>query len=751
MRQLTAYASYLDNLGAPLVGRARFFNMDGSEAVVYSLDNATNLYVQIGSSVFTNSSGQLVPQVFLDNHDYIVVFDKYVGAGTMAEDDDPESWAEQGSAVDRYNTLGVVLDGDSVRSINTVAELKVTQAIDIAGGEIVMLLGYNVQGDKPVIFYRWNASSTKVDNGGSVIKVNDVSVGRWELVECPEYLDVRHFGAFPLEASVVDPMQRYAIQQAGKFAHDNNCGLYFPASDTAIYYDITGLTLHDVDSNPAARVFGKTPEPGDDPLNTKATIHDIVSIHCGGSTHGLIELVAPTVRSSWEGDYGYAILSPTETLVIDSMLRTGNRTWTGIKVQMETYGGPYMVFDDCLITSNGAITGGITIKNCELHSDWFSDSYLWSNLISIGNAILLWNCDSADTYIKIKNRQLEVNYGDLGEQELHGAQLADGALVENCSGTVTLAGSADIRNASLTITASSSPSNLNCTDAWLTFDTATFNNVSINRGSLAGNQLNTIGTTILQDVDIEMPLNVLGGRLVCRSCRIDANISHVGSPVVEEFIGNIFNATLNIRGGSVGAVVNATWTNNHGNVANPIVIDRTNFDTVDSNHTYVYKNNSGTMEMTATVNILIYNTTGYQPGTPNTVYCLTSGGLAYNLWGLTEYENDGGGNYVENPNKYVCKIKLFTIGTTAIRKTIRIVPQGQFIENAGGAGSISIGSADVLANTWDGMPAGSGNYVSTLLFDSGFEWKLRHFVVPCPGGSLASGTYTKIFRIEQIQ
>jgi hypothetical protein len=284
----------------------------------------------------------------------------------------------------------------------------------------------------------------------------------------------------------------------------------------------------------------------------------------------------------------------------------------------------------------------------------------------------------------------------------------------------------------------------------LTFDTATFTNVSINRGSLIGNQLDITGSITLQDVDIEMPLNVLGGRLVCRSCRIDANISHVGSPVVEEFIGNIFNATLNIRGGSVGAVVNATWTNNHGNVADPIMIDRTNLDSVDGNHTYVYKNNSGTMEMRATINMLIYNQNGYQPGTPNTVYCLSSGGLAYTLFGETTYENDGNGNYVEDPNKYVCKIKLFTIGTTAIRKAIRIMPQGQFIATAGHE-FLSIGSADVLANTFDGQAAGSGNQVSTLLFDSGFEWKLRHFVVPCPGGTLASGTYTKIFRIEQIQ
>ena len=247
MRQLTAYASYLDNLGAPLVGRARFFNMDGSEAVVYSLDNATQAYVSIGSSVFTNSSGQLVPQVFLDNHDYIVVFDKYIGHGTMSEDDEQESWEEQGSAIDKYNTLGIVLEGDSIRAIGTISELRETTGIE--DGEVIMLLGYNSVGDKPEVNYVWNANSDEPDNAGSVI--GSEPRGRWELVPIDGRLDVRHFGAFPLDRVVLNATQRYRVQAANAYARDNGLGIYFPASDTACYYDITHLVaflgIHDND------------------------------------------------------------------------------------------------------------------------------------------------------------------------------------------------------------------------------------------------------------------------------------------------------------------------------------------------------------------------------------------------------------------------------------------------------------------------------------------------------------------------
>ena len=116
MRQFTPFASYHDNTGRLLVGRVRFCDMLGRPAEVKAEDGETSL----GSTIFTDSSGRLVQQPFLDDHDYLVYFDKYIGeSDTMSEDDDDESWEPQGSAIDRYNTLGVSLTAESKRTIGT--------------------------------------------------------------------------------------------------------------------------------------------------------------------------------------------------------------------------------------------------------------------------------------------------------------------------------------------------------------------------------------------------------------------------------------------------------------------------------------------------------------------------------------------------------------------------------------------------------------------------------------------------------
>ena len=612
MRQLTAYASYLDNLGAPLVGRARFFNMDGSEAVVYSLDNATNQYISIGSSVFTNSSGQLVPQVFLADHDYIVVFDKYIGAGTMAEDDDPESWAEQGSAVDRYNTVGIVLDGDSTRAINSISDLRQTVAVDEDGGEVVMLLGYNEQGDKPVVFYRWNDSSTEVDNGGSVIKVAGVQTGRWELTECPEYLDVRHFGAFPLQGAVADTSQRYAIQQAGLYAHSNGCGLYFNSTDVAIFYDISGLTLHDVDANPNVRLFAIQ--------GLDAELDGIVSVHLGGNTLGTITLRNPVVRTSWEGEYNYAVLAPTETLVIDSSLRTANRNWSGIDVNIETY--PGLVFlQGCRITSNKAITGAISIRGCELHTSWFSDDYSWTNLISADNTILLENCKDAATYIILKNKQSEPDYGDLNGGVLTDVDILGDSFMSNCSGSVNLTeGDKSYRFEDVSLT-------LNGLDTILTTSIhAIYSNIDIgggtggmqslkmNGGVLSGTSLavtsaelrevdincsvtstNPYGSDILEDCIVRSLMNFVNVSII--GCDVRSRIAQKGNQGVIKVkcLRNHFTVYGEhlIYSETANAIVQGEWVGNSCDRTDKhwILVDRTNLDLVDTHHSYSYVGN----------------------------------------------------------------------------------------------------------------------------------------------------------------
>lgn len=713
MRQLTAYASYLDNLGNPLVGRARFCNMDGTPAVVYSLDNATQNFVQIGSTVYTNSSGQLVPQVFLDDHDYIVVFDKYIGDGTMAEDDDAESWAEQGSAVDKYNTVRIELDGDTVRTVNTIADLRDTEPV-IADGEtteVVVLLGYNTLGDKEPIYYKWSAGNTDQDNGGSTIKVSSIASGRWVFVECPQRLDVKHFGAFPLQDSVEDQTQRYAIQNACQYAHAQNKGIYFTGNDTAVYYDISGLQLYDVSSDQAARLFGVD--------STAAEIIGIESLHCGGSTHGTIELISDTVRSSWEADYGYCILSPTERLVIDSTLRTGNRSWDGIKVDFETDGGDYIVLDDCIITSNNAITSGITIKNCELRTSWFADDYLWSNLISIDNLILLQNCKDADTYIKLKNKQSEADYGDLGEQELHAAEFLPDALVENCSGSATMTGALELHNATLTLTVIGAPADIVGANVWLTMaSAAAFDGVTLFTGSVSGATVTAIGDVQMNDVTLNSELNIQGGSFTAYGCTFNGDIAHVGSPVVEEILYCKFASTLEIRGGEADSVVNARWENNVGEIVTPIVFDRSNLDADDRVHDYVYQGNTGTFKMATEESIAVKVEGTYTAGTPGTIG--VAGPVHGPHQGLAARAEPGG----DASGKYLCHVGLFSVGTTHVRKRVKFTPSPVYNAPSDNAMILAGGTATVSTDDL------SANSLPSLAFDNGFSWKLRNLFVP---------------------
>lgn len=627
MRQLTAYASYLDNLGAPLVGRARFYNLDGSEAVVYSLDNATQTYEEIGAIVFTNSSGQLEPQVFLADHDYLVVFDKYIGAGTMSEDDDSESWEEQGSAVDRYNTLGITLEGDSVRCIATMADLRSTTAVSGDHPEVVLLLGYNESGDKEPIYYKWNAYNTGSpisDDGGSVVKVSGVDLGRWEMVGCPRYLDVRHFGAFPMQGIVPDQAQNNAIQLAGNYAHSNNCGLYFDTTPTAAYYDISGLTLYDVDSNPDAECFAKTGE--------SSTVNGIVSIHLVTDTGctGRIDLNSEELRTSWSQDSTFGRFMQTSRLVVDAKINYGVGvpvTFTNLRVDILTDPGDTVTFDNCHITAIGAISGPIDIENCELKTEWFEDNYDWDDLVSIGNTILLRNCKDADTYILLKNKQSEVDYGDLGEQQVTDAAFGAGALVENCYGTASLAGDAELHNVTLELTSVANSSSINAVDAWLTLDSAVvLAGLQILRGSITG-PVNVIinGDTRLEDTAVDVTLVVHDTDPVYINCVFNSNFTQFAEYVdlLAKYVlgGRMEHCELNavFSLGTVDTGIDTlarfVWKDNHATVANPInVADLVSHLDNTNQQEYTYEGNTGTFLKTRAPAVFATSFTTNDPG-----------------------------------------------------------------------------------------------------------------------------------------
>ena len=628
MRQLTAYASYHDNLGELLIGRVRFCNLDGSPAQVFGIDNATQQIISLGSVVFTNSSGQLTPQVFLENHDYLIFFDKYIGDGTMAEDDDPESWEEQGSARDYYNTLGVELLSPATRTIDTVTDLHTS--IPLGEDEIVLVYGYNSPGDKPPIFYQWDPVSTAQDDGGAVIKVDSVATGRWVFQEPPEKLDVRHFGAFPSSGSVKNPEQRYAIQRAGVYAYTHGCGLYFYADQFAAFYDISGLTIHDVDCKSSARLYSVDP-------NIKSHIVGIEQIFLGGNGTGRIELIAPTVRTSWENGYHYADLNPSEKLIVDAPLYGVPRQWSGIIVEMGVYCGPNMTFDNCEIVSRGVISGNITLKNIDIKTEWFTDEYSWTDLSMINCTVRLRNCKDANTYVILKNKQNDANYGDLGEQTVTGATLLAGCVAENAYFVnVTIQGATELHNVTGTVlTDANNLPQLNAVDCWLTFADAsdfTLTGLTLNRGAIsASNKMFVTAENVapiivtIKDAEINCEMEVSYAQLHLERNVVNYDILHVGqmNSISEVIVGNTFNAQLKISnfqetGLPPAGVVHAVWKDNIGNVSDPLVIDHAKIKTTDSEHEYVYEGNTGTFKSSVSAHYVITLNVAYNRDTAAT-------------------------------------------------------------------------------------------------------------------------------------
>jgi hypothetical protein len=428
------------------------------------------------------------------------------------------------------------------------------------------------------------------------------------MLDVPSPMDVGHFGAFPTASLVVNAPQRNKVQLANDYAHAMSLGLYFPASDTACYYDITGLTLYDVDCNPGARVFAYS--------DSDATrIVGIRKIYCASGLYGngKITLVDDEVRTSWEGDSDVVLLSPTRKLVVDSQIRKPQPLYEDIEVEILTYS--QMTIDHCIVNSNGRITGPITIRNCELHTSWFSDGYDFvEDLRTDSNTILLQNCDTAQNYVILKNKQEEADYGDLGEQQIHDIDLLPGCIVENASFLhVILEGDSELHNVSGSCKVYGS---CNWVDCWMELENESYlpphdyeglvPKFSLNRGRVtakAGSALPWVDDLVASQATIATQM-VVHGSMRLDDCEVYNLITHnvfYGIATVEEYVTNCRFLQGDTDGGRISviprtqdSVVKAVWVNNYSDVQNPLTIDRTALRADDGEHDYVYRGNTGT-------------------------------------------------------------------------------------------------------------------------------------------------------------
>lgn len=119
-------------------------------------------------------------------------------------------------------------------TVDTMAALKALPLNDLAG--TVVVRGYYAAGDGGDGFFRWDAASAAVDNGGNIIAPTAVGVGpgRW-VRENYDHINVQHFGAIPDPSGITDRRARLqaALDAGAGYRVHIPAGTY-PIGDTLL-------------------------------------------------------------------------------------------------------------------------------------------------------------------------------------------------------------------------------------------------------------------------------------------------------------------------------------------------------------------------------------------------------------------------------------------------------------------------------------------------------------------------------------
>lgn len=282
----------------------------------------------------------------------------------------------------------------------------------------------------------------------------------------------------------------------------------------------------------------------------------------------------------------------------------------------------------------------------------------------------------------------------------------------NCQGNIKLSGAADntyifddcslnitftntsntfnivVRNSDITFNDNLVNSTISAISSTLTLNTY-YNTITIRDSLIQGLQSST-NLTVDNFSGYSSSINqiITVAQSTFKDCQINKALYAIeyrdsGNYYIDCFFDNcIFNDKLNISSSNADTIVRGTWTNNIGNVANPIVIDRTNLVADDTAHSYIYKNNRGTMEMKSIVSSRVVT---YDP----------SIGLGHNqIWSdssnkviaATYYaqQNSEDNLYYDDDSQYFSYINIFTIGTLNVDIDLRIsltVPTSASIGN----------------------------------------------------------------------
>lgn len=246
MRNFDNWNRYLDNNGKVLHGCIQVMVKDGNTtADIYDRDGTA-----LANPQLTDNFGRSDRQIFI-NADVVAYFYKYVGNGTLVEEQelgidtsDQTKWNLQ-YTIENIFGMSFDINSDSTLNVPNMTALRALNPNDVpevGGKKVITLLGYNTLGDKEPINYVWNPDSYANDNGGSVIQADSALTGRWIMVKPTEHVDSKHFGVFPQMSGTNYEYQTLKINNLFDYCNAEGLRPFFNGNDSARYFAYTNLS-----------------------------------------------------------------------------------------------------------------------------------------------------------------------------------------------------------------------------------------------------------------------------------------------------------------------------------------------------------------------------------------------------------------------------------------------------------------------------------------------------------------------------
>lgn len=712
MRNFSCSQNWHDLDGNLLIGRVHFYRFHTTVYEEIFDVNGTRL----ANPVFTNQIGQLVHDVFLKNDtDYTVYFEKYIGNGSMENDNNPANWEFQYSSDNIFTQYVVDIQSEALQEVNNITDLREISPIDVEvrdGHKIIRLLGYNEAGDKPEVLYIYDPNSIEADNGGSVIKPVDESTGRWILVntfETTNGIDVRHLGVFGTYTREPTDTMSAQIAVANNYATTVGIPLYFPRLDEGTtWYKMNSLVIKGMFAE-GTRVYSKS--GSHTAINLVKEI-DHLSVFTDATYNGEFTIYGNIVRTSYGLFSNNVHFVPSEIFVIDSTVSTSNKTMNGVAVRTDRVITDW-TFNSC--TFEGVINhmgSRNTFINCRLTQLMFTDTFTncvvndtdtvdledWNNLSkwwSLRKQQSSRTLDMHDRTISNANVNLaDWTFCVITNATLDNFVVHDGFTTigfKNCNGTVTFTATH--------METSFENSNMTVNYAAGNYGPTSIKNSNIVLGTILASEIVGIydseisGAYILQspgitikrsNVTVALDCNVLIaetstlGQIAVKvpsitRCILTGPINQAVSTAVVNFIfdGNTFRegSYHSISSTVPNTIVNGSWINNVSLISTHfIVLDRTNLDTNEQHHGYVYENNSGPhtlQKLRAKWNdtVTLYKADGQTPlmDCKQVFYQF----LGINGWSESRCQTttDQAGNIILDPNIWLTELEFFSVGT----------------------------------------------------------------------------------------